>query len=61
MPIQCKWTGFLDNESPIQKFNISMGSSQGANDILEGHEVSGYTNLYSIQGRYHCIPIKLAR
>lgn len=50
MPIQCKWTGFLDNESPIERFNITMGSTQGASDILAGIEVSGYTSLYSIQG-----------
>ncbi|CAG2247498.1 unnamed protein product [Mytilus edulis] len=34
-PILCSWSGFLDEESPIQKFIITLGSEQGSSDIFE--------------------------
>lgn len=50
-PIECSWTGFLDKQSPIKKYQIFMGDQQGANNIFNGTEVPGYMNQYSIQGK----------
>ncbi|XP_076085326.1 uncharacterized protein LOC143056125 [Mytilus galloprovincialis] len=49
-PILCTWHGFLDKQSPIQKYIITMGSQQGSNNIFNGTEVPGYMSQYSIQG-----------
>ncbi|VDH98959.1 Hypothetical predicted protein [Mytilus galloprovincialis] len=49
-PILCTWYGFLDKQSPIQKYRITMGSQQGSNNIFNGTEVPGYISQYSIQG-----------
>ncbi|XP_052081925.1 uncharacterized protein LOC127719726 isoform X2 [Mytilus californianus] len=49
-PILCTWHGFLDKQSPIQKYIITMGSQQGSNNIYNGTEVPGYISQYSIQG-----------
>ncbi|XP_076085507.1 uncharacterized protein LOC143056307 [Mytilus galloprovincialis] len=49
-PILCTWHGFLDKQSPIQKYIITMGSQQGSNNIYNGTEVPGYMSQYSIQG-----------
>ncbi|CAG2187681.1 unnamed protein product [Mytilus edulis] len=49
VPINCKWTGFLDSESPIQRFIVTMGSEQGASDVYH-MEVAGYLTEHSIQG-----------
>ncbi|XP_071152144.1 uncharacterized protein, partial [Mytilus edulis] len=48
-PILCSWSGFLDEESPIQKFIITLGSEQGFSDIFET-TVSGLTSSYIIKG-----------
>ncbi|XP_076086943.1 uncharacterized protein LOC143057517 [Mytilus galloprovincialis] len=48
-PILCSWSGFLDEESPIQKFIITLGSEQGFSDIFET-TVSGFTSSYIIKG-----------
>ncbi|XP_052081235.1 uncharacterized protein LOC127719259 [Mytilus californianus] len=47
-PILCSWSGFLDEESPIQKFTISLGSEQGSSDIFEEH-VSGFVSFYNMK------------
>ncbi|CAG2246701.1 unnamed protein product [Mytilus edulis] len=49
-PILCTWHGFLDKQSPIQKYIITMGSQQGSNNIYNGTEVPGFISEYSIQG-----------
>lgn len=54
VPINCKWTGFLDSESPIQRFIVTMGSEQGASDVYH-MEVAGYLTEHSIQGKHHFI------
>ncbi|XP_071123199.1 uncharacterized protein [Mytilus edulis] len=49
VPIYCKWTGFLDSESPVQRFIVAMGSEQGASNVYS-MEVPGYFTEHSIQG-----------
>lgn len=50
VPIYCKWTGFLDSESPVQRFIVAMGSEQGASNVYS-MEVPGYFTEHSIQGK----------
>ncbi|XP_063408918.1 uncharacterized protein LOC134692399 [Mytilus trossulus] len=47
--ILCSWSGFLDEESPIQKFIITLGSEQGSSDIFEA-TVNGFVSSYIIKG-----------
>ncbi|VDI71255.1 Hypothetical predicted protein, partial [Mytilus galloprovincialis] len=47
--ILCSWSGFLDEESPIQKFIITLGSEQGSSDIFETI-VTGLLSSYIIKG-----------
>ena len=54
-PILCTWYGFLDKQSPIQKYRITMGSQQGSNNIFNGTEVPGYISQYSIQGEFQLL------
>ncbi|VDI67222.1 Hypothetical predicted protein [Mytilus galloprovincialis] len=53
-PILCSWTGFLDEESPIQKFVITLGSEQGSSDVFET-TVTGFLSFYSIKGVNHLL------
>ncbi|VDI73733.1 Hypothetical predicted protein, partial [Mytilus galloprovincialis] len=48
-PILCSWSGFLDEESPIQNFIITLGSEQGSSDIFE-ETLNGFVSFYSIKG-----------
>ncbi|CAG2236309.1 unnamed protein product [Mytilus edulis] len=48
-PILCSWSEFLDEESPIQKFIITLGSEQGFSDIFETN-LSGFLSSYTIKG-----------
>ncbi|KAK3609657.1 hypothetical protein CHS0354_035942 [Potamilus streckersoni] len=32
--IECSWSGFVDKESPIEYYNISMGTEQGYTDVV---------------------------
>ncbi|CAC5392346.1 unnamed protein product [Mytilus coruscus] len=48
VPVKCTWTGFLDNESPIEKFIISLGSQEGFSDIFSDRKVNGNTFSYTI-------------
>lgn len=50
-PVLCKWTGFLDKQSPIQKYIVTMGSNEGDSNIFNGTEVPGYMSQYSINGK----------
>jgi hypothetical protein len=34
VPVKCTWTGFQDNESPIEKFVIFLGSQEGFSDVF---------------------------
>ncbi|CAC5409205.1 unnamed protein product [Mytilus coruscus] len=48
VPVKCTWTGFQDNESPIEKFLISLGSQEGFSDIFSDRKVDGNTFSYTI-------------
>jgi hypothetical protein len=48
--VRQSWTGFQDNESPIEKFVISLGSQEGFSDVFSNREVNGHTFSYTING-----------
>jgi hypothetical protein len=52
VPVKCSWTGFQDNESPIEKFVISLGLQEGFSDVFSNREVNGHTFSYTINGLY---------
>ncbi|KAL5015119.1 hypothetical protein ScPMuIL_009389 [Solemya velum] len=48
--VECTWTGFFDEESPIVKFYLTVGTSAGSSDVLDPVEIPGTASRYTIQG-----------
>ncbi|XP_076086791.1 uncharacterized protein LOC143057371 [Mytilus galloprovincialis] len=45
--VKCTWTGFVDKQSGIVKYVVTMGSSEGSHDMFNGQEVDGVTNTFN--------------
>ena len=49
--MECKWSGFFDDESPVVKFRISLETYIGESVVLHYTELPGTTWSYTVKGR----------
>ncbi|KAK3101936.1 hypothetical protein FSP39_007496 [Pinctada imbricata] len=49
-PVVCSWDSYIDYESPIVSFEISMGTQQGGSDIFSNGTTAGNIFTYAIEG-----------
>ena len=45
--VKCSWTGFVDNESPIDAFTFFVGTAPGLYDVIGHVTLEGYVTSYS--------------
>ena len=50
--IQCTWSGFVDKQSGIEKFIVTMGTSQGSTEMFGGEDVNGDINAFNFNSIY---------
>ncbi|KAL5014713.1 hypothetical protein ScPMuIL_008983 [Solemya velum] len=48
--VECTWTGFFDEESPLVKFYLTVGTSAGSSDVLDSVEIPRTASRYTMQG-----------
>ncbi|KAK3104702.1 hypothetical protein FSP39_008103 [Pinctada imbricata] len=50
VPLDCTWSGFIDTESPIVTYYVTMGTAQGNDDVFNNGTVAGDVQRFTIDG-----------
>lgn len=52
---ECKWAPFIDKESPLVKYLISLGTAEGRSDLMPEVDVPANTTRLEIDGNKYII------